>query len=1354
MPITRFKDKEEKEEYLKQLKENRNETIKLAQQEQVRANKLFNENIRKGNEQNTDGTISIGKLRKAYKDLPSYNSIEKSTNRIYENRKKEERKRKEEEYQEKVNQTRRNNAFNKMIEKSGRKIEENNTLPTSNNMLPTATYLNYRIGSQLEDNSDTLPYVNKNNIKNANPAELEANNIPIISDKDPRLVSQNKKPWEYNKKDYEYQTVLNQKAQQKQADMINKMAETNSLGAGLLNAGMNFTSGMASTAFGIDNAINTGGLWVAKGAENLGKLIGNKELEEKAKKLYDDRVSEGAYINSIGNAIPGGSQYIDNGIIRETGNAANVMGNQLMSFGLGTSAGISGSTVQALGTAGSSSQEVLNENPDNLMQATATGIIKAGVSKKIEDMFDASILTREMKKTSIQNQVTNWIEKSFKSDVGREIANKITGVAGENVEEFLENNIGYIIDKLINNKDLPSLEEWWNEQTGTAKTTTIASMFMQLLGFGGSSFKSKKIDADSGVQFWLNEAQKIIDNDGLATQLKNDNRKLNLLLYQLNDNNSLQNVANKQELIYNNLESESVVNENNRRTQQYDRRRVQELFELYERGQRNETTDYGELQENQGREKITESTLKRGIIDYASKYAKNNLTPIESNLKSIINNLGGDVVFYEYGNENYHQGLADGKTFYIDTLGDTKIENVFYHELTHFLRQNDNNIYISEIQPIVNKIASDYNYQEAIFNYANSLSEDFDIRDLNGNKQMRLAEEVVADQIASIYGDLNADYGLENDILQQLKISMDKVFSNTSTGSEIINNQFNSQGQRISDNNSLQDIANKQDMLYNSLESEGIINGQRREVQEDTGIFGQYGTSIFEKNMHETDKQYTRTGYENWEKPNSNNKLTNEREEIIDDQRGIYKNVGRMPSILQQDSKPQQVRKYTKQEYANWEQSIKPITYSKLSTEQKQLKNNIKRQYGKDIVFFDENETDYNGGASLTDNSKIYVNRQNVEQFGINRIAFHEVMESNIRHNLDLSNDIINPAIENIMNDSNFQEQKNKFWSNQDGNIPSDYMIAKDILCDRFAEIKCGESLDYENVLSQETNMTIDFAIENFENSLHYNRLETAHNQFISQGQRISDNNSLQDIANKQDMVYNNLESESELNGRRQDLGSNNELARIYENSLQEKQKQYTRTEYEQWEQSIKPITYSKLSTEQKQLRNNIKRQYGKDIVFFDGANNENGYSAGASYSDRNRINIDVRQAQEYGTDKVIYHEIMESNILHNIETKKDIIEPAIQKIIEDPNFEQQKNIFLEDQNQNMPKDYLIAKDLLCDRYAETKTGQKWDYENVLSQETNMTIDFAIENFENSLHSNRLETAHNQFISQGQRIRY
>ena len=46
--------------------------------------------------------------------------------------------------------------------------------------------------------------------------------------------------------------------------------------------------------------------------------------------------------------------------------------------------------------------------------------------------------------------------------------------------------------------------------------------------------------------------------------------------------------------------------------------------------------------------------------------------------------------------------------------------------------------------------------------------------------------------------------------------------------------------------------------------------------------------------------------------------------------------------------------------------------------------------------------------------------------------------------------------------------------------MPSDYLIDKDILCDRFSEIKTGENLDYDNVLSQETDMTIDYSLDNF----------------------------------------------------------------------------------------------------------------------------------------------------------------------------------------------------------------------------------------------------------------------------------
>ena len=213
--------------------------------------------------------------------------------------------------------------------------------------------------------------------------------------------------------------------------------------------------------------------------------------------------------------------------------------------------------------------------------------------------------------------------------------------------------------------------------------------------------------------------------------------------------------------------------------------------------------------------------------------------------------------------------------------------------------------------------------------------------------------------------------------------------------------------------------------------------------------------------------------------------------------------------------------------------------------------------------------------------------------------------------------------------------------------------------------------------------------------------------------------------------------TDSELtNGQRRNLGSNNELSRIYKEHLQKEQKQYSRIEYEQWERTIKPITDKELSQEQIKLKDNIKRQYGKDIVFFDGSNTNNGYSAGASYSDKNKINIDVKKAESFGINKMVYHEIMESNILHNREQYNETIKPTIQKIINDENFQKQKEEFWAEQDTNMPNDYLIAKDILCDRFSELKSGEKLDYDNVLSQETNMTIDFAIENFEKQLNNN------------------
>ena len=238
----------------------------------------------------------------------------------------------------------------------------------------------------------------------------------------------------------------------------------------------------------------------------------------------------------------------------------------------------------------------------------------------------------------------------------------------------------------------------------------------------------------------------------------------------------VENASNK---LYNNRRGGVNGKQEN---QQNDRRRVQGLLEIYEKGQRDENTDYEKLYGIKANEQVTEKEVKESIIKYANKYQKKNLSADERQLKDIINNLNGNVVFYEYGKENYFQGLSDKNTFYIDTKGNENTKNIFYHEIVHFLRQNNNEIYVKEIQPIVDKIAYDFDYQEAIFNYAKSSGDLFNVNDLNGSKQKILAEEVIADQVASIYGDLKADYGVPKNLIDDIKKSMNKILNRTSNG--------------------------------------------------------------------------------------------------------------------------------------------------------------------------------------------------------------------------------------------------------------------------------------------------------------------------------------------------------------------------------------------------------------------------------------------------------------------------------------------------------------------------------------------------------------------------------------------
>lgn len=57
---------------------------------------------------------------------------------------------------------------------------------------------------------------------------------------------------------------------------------------------------------------------------------------------------------------------------------------------------------------------------------------------------------------------------------------------------------------------------------------------------------------------------------------------------------------------------------------------------------------------------------------------------------------------------------------------------------------------------------------------------------------------------------------------------------------------------------------------------------------------------------------------------------------------------------------------------------------------------------------------------------------------------------------------------------------------------------------------------------------------------------------------------------------------------------------RLQQNKEQQFNKRYTRREYEKFEESIKQIESNKITEEQRKLIDNYKRQYNKNIVFFE----------------------------------------------------------------------------------------------------------------------------------------------------------
>ena len=310
----------------------------------------------------------------------------------------------------------------------------------------------------------------------------------------------------------------------------------------------NILGGVKQTISGLANIVTTGIGLGLKGLAGSSYILGLENTGKALDKAYNNTIEAGSNINEIANHERSVNSQVDDDFTRTVGDVTNVISNMMSSqvIGYAIPSNISGTAIQGLSVGGNSAQEVLDENKDNIKEATLTGIAKGYTSYLTEKMFDANILTKGTKKSSIQKSVDKLISDKVSSRFGKEISNVTVGIIGENIEELVEDNTDNLIDKLINNKDLPGFKEWWNNTTETVKITTLSTLIMNMIGLGGESFHDKEIDLES--DYWLDQAQQIIEQEDLAihfnpSEVKSLNDTKDFYITRFTPDNNIANVV-------------------------------------------------------------------------------------------------------------------------------------------------------------------------------------------------------------------------------------------------------------------------------------------------------------------------------------------------------------------------------------------------------------------------------------------------------------------------------------------------------------------------------------------------------------------------------------------------------------------------------------------------------------------------------------------------------------------------------------------------------------------------------------------------------------------------------------------
>ncbi len=404
---------------------------------------------------------------------------------------------------------------------------------------------------------------------------------------------------------------------------------------------------------------------------------------------------------------------IDNNVVKTMSSVTGTIGQMVPSILANLAMPGSGNIVNAINVGSSEYQEALNEENNNKGKAFLTGTLKGTASYGIEKITGGNFLS----KGSLDDIAKQTISSKLSSNFSKKVASKIYEFGGEALEENLENQVGYVIDKVINNKNITA-EQWMNDFGETTKNTILTTAVLNMLGLGGDiSNKIVEQEKNTKAKKIIKEVENIIHKENL----KIDNKI------------SLNNMTNfQQNTIQNQINplKQQIINQENKASQNGNIGKIESESPITNNSIYFESASKYNLD-------INNNTVK-GIYDLASKRG--------------INVLYDDTAFSNSKQNAKWTVDSEGNRNVIlnpNANTDTALQSVMIHELTHDIEGSNGYNKINEL--VLNKLKQSENYDNMMLDIANAYKNEYSNMSKEDFSKM-IEQEAVADYLGENLG--------------------------------------------------------------------------------------------------------------------------------------------------------------------------------------------------------------------------------------------------------------------------------------------------------------------------------------------------------------------------------------------------------------------------------------------------------------------------------------------------------------------------------------------------------------------------------------------------------------------------